>query len=329
MMRRLVLAVLLGLVAARSDAGELYYSTPGDPNSRNIYAVNENGGTPRVVLYGSEYPSGSIAGMTRFNHAGSNGQALVQAKPYSAPAADIQLVYRASNGQVITRPVTDLEGEGLNPYGDPELAQDDSFFSFRARDGAGRSTIWRLNVTVDQALAPDYVPPASFDDPRLHLVVDDPTNGAENHGHTWSPEGTRLAYLDTWMDAGGVGRISIRIKIMAAGSTDPLSHPRILDTLRETSIWAASLHWSPVSDQILNFSRDANGRNCGIWVCYADSPGVMTWVAKPITTKSKTQTVTEELRLPLWRPDGQRIACAYTKYTTNKLGTTTRSSSRR
>jgi hypothetical protein len=320
-MRRFLLALLLGLVAVPSYAGDVYYRTPGDSDSFNIYAVNENGGTPRVVLYASEYPYGSIAGITRFNHAGSNGQAMVQSKPFSAPAADIQLVFRAANGQVITKPVTLLEGAGLNPYGEPVLAQNDSFFSFRARDGAGRSTIWRLNVTVDQALDPGYIP-------RLHLVVDDLTNGSENHGHTWSPDGNRLAYLDTWTDAGGVTRISIRVKSMADGSTDPLTHMSILSTVKEANIWGALLRWSPVSDQILNFSLKAIGspiQNSGIWACYADSPGVMTWVAKPITTTTKTQTITEEVRYPRWRPDGQRIACAYSRYTTTtRTGSITR-----
>ena len=148
-MRRLLLALILGLASNVSEAGELYYRIPGDPNSRNIYAVDENGGTPRLILDATEYPLGSIAGMTRFNHAGSNGQALLQSKPYSAPAADIQLVYRALNGTVITLPVTALEGVGLNPYGPPFLAQDDSFFSFVARDSnAGRSTIWGLASTT-------------------------------------------------------------------------------------------------------------------------------------------------------------------------------------
>ena len=185
-------------------------------------------------------------------------------------------------------------------------------------------------MTVDQALAPDYIPPTSYYDPRLHLVVDDSTNGSEYHGHTWSPDGIRMAYLDTWTDAGGVSRISIRVKSMADGSTDPLTHMSILSTVKETSIWGAMLRWSPVSDQILNFSRESVGstiQNSGIWACYADSPGVMTWVAKPITTtnKTKTQTITEEVRYPRWRPDGQRIACAYSKYTTTtKTGSLTR-----
>jgi hypothetical protein len=105
-MRRLLLALILGLVPSMSEAGDLYYRIPGDPNSRNIYAVNENGGTTRLVLDAAEYPLGSITGMTRFNHAGSNGQALLQSKPYSAPAADIQLVYRALDG-TFSRPVFD------------------------------------------------------------------------------------------------------------------------------------------------------------------------------------------------------------------------------
>ena len=35
-MRRLLSALLIGLLATTSDAGEMYYRTPGDPNSGNI-----------------------------------------------------------------------------------------------------------------------------------------------------------------------------------------------------------------------------------------------------------------------------------------------------
>ena len=104
---------------------------------------------------------------------------------------------------------------------------------------------------------------------------------------------------------------------MADGSVDPLSHPRILDTTVASNNWASMLRWGPVSDQILNGSQDG-----GIWACFADSPGAMTWVAQPITTTSKKQTVVEMVSYPLWRPDGQQIACAYTKLTTTTSGTT-------
>jgi hypothetical protein len=317
-MRRLLFALLLSPLAAPSYAGDLYYRTHGDVNSRNIYAVNENGGTPRVVLGHSEYPDGSPVKMTRFNHAGSNGQALFQAD-YSA--GELQLIFRASNGQVVTRQVTNLAGGTFSLGKDfSALAQDDSFFSLRVKDvEAGRSMIWRLNVTVDEALDPGYVPPSSFDDPRLQLVVDDPTRGTENHGHTWSPDGTRMAYLDRWTDAAGVEWLSIRLKNAADGSVDPLTHPRILDSAIATNDWTSMLRWSPVSDQILNGSYDG-----GIWACYADSPGVMTWVARPLTTTVKGQTVNERVSYPLWRPDGQRVATAYTKLTTTKAGITTR-----
>lgn len=319
-MRRLLFLALAAsalTTATPAQAGDLYYRTPGDPNGGNIYAVNENGGTPRVVLGHSEYAAGYMATMTRFNHAESNGQALLQG---DVTTADLRLIYRASNGQVVVKPVTTLGGQAFDLFQAPVLAQDDSFFSFRTRDGAGCSTIWRLNVTVDEALDPGYIPPTSFSDIRLQLLVDDTTNGSENHNHTWSPDGTRMAYLDRWTDTSGVDRLSIRVKDLNDGAVNPLAHPRLLDTTAVGGNWAAMLRWSPVSDQILNGSQDG-----GIWACYADSPGAMNWVAQPITTTTKTQTVNERVSYPLWRPDGQRIATAYTKLTTTKkTGTTTR-----
>ena len=57
-MRRSYFAILLGFMAASAQAGEMYYRTPGDPNSGNIYAVNENGGTPRVCIVTPRTPSG-------------------------------------------------------------------------------------------------------------------------------------------------------------------------------------------------------------------------------------------------------------------------------
>jgi tetratricopeptide (TPR) repeat protein len=315
--RHFVLNLLAAaVIAAPARAGDLYYRTPGDPNSGNIYAVNENGGTPRLVLGHSEYAAGYTATMTRFNHAGSDGQALLQG---DVTTADLRLIYRAPNGQVVVKPVTSLGGQALALFQAPVLVQDDSFFSFRARDSAGRSTIWRLNVTVDEALDQGYVPPTSYLDTRFRLLVSDTTNGSENHNHTWSPDGTRMAYLDRWTDAGGVDQLSIRLKNVADGSVDPLTHARILDAFYATSNWTAMLRWSPVSDAILNGSQDGS-----IWACYVDSPGVMTWVARPITTTTKTQTINERVSYPLWRPDGQRIATAYTKLTTTKTGTTTR-----
>lgn len=117
-MRRLLLALLLGLVAAPSDAGEMYYRNLG--GSADVLAVSEATGATRAVLKGTEYTLGLQYGLTRFNHAGSNGQALVQGQ--SASLADIQLVYRLPNGTVVTKFVTKLGGNALKPSAAPQLA---------------------------------------------------------------------------------------------------------------------------------------------------------------------------------------------------------------
>lgn len=319
-MRRVFFTLLCGFATSSLNAGELYYRTPGDANSGNIYAVNENGGTPRVVLHASEYRPGGIVGVTRYNHVGSNGQALVQTKAYPAPA-DIELVFRAPNNAVISTPVTAFGAVNtLVPQTAAKVAQDDSFFSFRAV-GEGRRTIWRLNVSVDEALDPGYMPPTSFDDPRLQLLVDDGL--PQSHVHTWSPDGTRMAYYEVRTNASGVEMVAIRLKDMGNPSTNPTDHSVILQDVRATARWGALLQWSPVSDEVLNLSSTDDFTYAkAVWKCYADSPGVMTWVARPLLKKTKTKTVGECLEHPLWRPDGQRIAAGYMKYTTTKSGTT-------
>ncbi|WP_406697428.1 hypothetical protein V5E97_01090 [Singulisphaera sp. Ch08] len=137
-MRRLLLALLLGLVAAPSYAGDMYYRVVG---SSDIRAVSDNGGNSRVVLRSTEYKAGSLFGMTmtRYNHPGSNGQALLQG--YSPPDSvdapyDLQLIYRARDAVVVTRQVTRLGGNQPRPRTWNSLAQDDSFFSFAASDDA-------------------------------------------------------------------------------------------------------------------------------------------------------------------------------------------------
>ncbi len=156
-MRRLLLALLLGLVAAPSYGGDLYYNlqTSGD---YNVYAVAETGGSPRIVLSFTEYTGNRPAVVTNLNHATSNGQAFVRA---TGDVADIELLYRAADGTIKTNRVTDLGANTFKPFFKPDVTRDDSAFSFRAKDGQGNFALYRLNVSVDQALAPDYVPPTS------------------------------------------------------------------------------------------------------------------------------------------------------------------------
>jgi hypothetical protein len=110
-MRRLLLALAFGLVAATADAGDLYYTQTGD---RNVYAVSEAGGTPRVVLNGSEYGGGIASRPTRFNHVGSNGQAFLHPVT-TGQYTDTELLFRDATGAIATRKVTDLAANTLKP----------------------------------------------------------------------------------------------------------------------------------------------------------------------------------------------------------------------
>ena len=197
-MRRLLLALLLGLLAAPSYAGDLYYTQAG--SDRNVYAVNANGGTPRIVLNGAEYAGNMPHMATWRNHAGSNGQAFLHgtsSASYPNPS-ELELIYRAPTGAVVTKRVTDLGSAAspFKPYYSGGLAKDDSFFSVRAYDGQGTSCIYKLHVTVDESLAADYVPPNSYTDPRLELVhsgyLDPQTGYFEAFFHDWSGDGSRV-----------------------------------------------------------------------------------------------------------------------------------------
>jgi hypothetical protein len=314
-MRRLFLTLLIGFVTSASHAGTMYYKTTLD---RTVYSVADTGASPQVVIRASELPGGNAWYLTRHNHAASNGQALLMTQP------DLLLVYRA-NGVIVSRPVTAI-GTGqslkLSSGGAPALAQDDSFFSFRAGDqSTGRSTVWRLNVSVDDVLAPGYNPPTSFDDPRLQLVIEDWSNGdpnlQESFGHTWSPDGDRMAYMDNWRADDGSYFLSVRVKTAVPGDTGTATDVRLFDqAMGSTPAWYRMLQWSPVSDEILNCDDSGS-----VMAFFADSPGVRSWIAVRIQKVSKNQTVTEGLWGPVWRPDGQLIGAAYTKTTQSKSGT--------
>jgi hypothetical protein len=315
-MRRLFLTLLVGFMTSASHAGTMYYKTTVD---RTVYAVADTGGSPQVVIRASELPAGGTWCMTRHNHLASNGQALLMTQP------DLLLVYRAPGGAIVSKPVTAIgSGQSLKlpAYASPALAQDDSFFSFRAGDqSTGRSTIWRLNVSVDEVLAPGYLPPTSFDDPRLQLVIEDWSNGdpnlGENFSHTWSPDGARMAYMDNWLAANRSYFSSVRVKIAVPGDTGTATDVRLFDqAMGSTPAWYRMLQWSPVSDQILNCDDSGS-----VMAFFADSPGVRSWIAVRIQKVSKSQTVTEGLWGPVWRPDGELIGVAYTKTTQSKSGT--------
>ena len=320
-MRRLILTLLLSLAASASHAGTMYYQ---DLYTDAVYAVPDTGGTPQLVVADGEISVNvALICMTRHNHPGSNGQAI-----FAYGGGILYLVYRDASGAVVSKVVTALENDPvyrMSPGGSPALAQDDSFFSFRAsreESGIQWSTIWRLNVTVDEALDPNYVPPMTFDDPRLQLVVDN--NPAipgisENPSHSWSPDGTRMAYMDRWQAADGTPYVSVRVKEMWSGNLDPEADDRLFDVPLSESNWHYDIQWSPVDDRIIN--TDASGN---MMAFYADTPGLRTWIALARQTKIKTQSVTERVESSArWRPDGQLIGASYGRTTVTKRSTIT------
>ncbi|WP_406697426.1 hypothetical protein V5E97_01080 [Singulisphaera sp. Ch08] len=166
-------------------------------------------------------------------------------------------------------------------------------------------SIWRLNVTVDQALAPDYVPPSTYADPRLQLVLD---QGDPTAHHTWSPDGSRLAYRCSMAQPDGTRRLVVRLKGLMDGSDQVLG-----EWISDVS---TGFMWGPSGDRIVA------GNGLGdVWAFHADTPGLRTLLAPARTYKSGKDTITEEARYPRFRPDGGVIGISYYKSVTNKSGT--------
>jgi hypothetical protein len=315
-MRRLLLALFLGLVASSADAGELYYSLTTTTDN-NIYAVNEAGGVPHIVLHSTEYSGVKPTRVTRFNHVASNGQALIRSA--TVQSADIELLYRATDGTIVTRLVTNLGANTFKPYYKPHVAQDDSFFSLRSQDGQGNFALWRLNVSVDQALSPDYVPPTDYSDPRLKLLYSGYLNPQSGYvkalDHSWSADGSRVVYLDTWQQTNGTLVESFYVKRMSDGATTLLYQTPLVGS----NLPGTGLEWSPTSDQILQYINDGSG----IFVLYANSPGRKTWLIQSRSYISKNTIVTDQPSWGLWRNNGQGYAFALTRNIVPLRGTAT------
>lgn len=316
-MRPLLLTLAIGFAAAPSYAGDLYYiQTGGD---RNVYAVSVNADTPRIVLASSEYTGNVVRGVTRYNHAGSNGQAFLQTTGnslYNDPA-DIQLLWRGPDGAISTKRITDLSANTLLPYGFI-IAQDDSFFSLKVHDFQGRNAIYRLNVSVDQALAADYVPPTRYDDPRMTLVYSvflDPKVGPNSLQHDWSGDGTRLVYENNYVNSTGTFMTGYFVKRLSDGAT-VLLYETPYATSQSLGI---GLRWNPTSDQILQPYKDGSG----IFMLHADTPGLKTWALQRRTYKNKTTVYTDSPDRPLWRFDGQAFAFALERTVQPNGGTAT------
>jgi hypothetical protein len=209
-----------------------------------------------------------------------------------------------------------------------QLAQYDSFFSFRAFDPAGSvEYLVRLNVTVDEVLDPGYVPPADFNDPRLQVVIRHPyywltnsygtTNNSNTFGHAWNQDGTRLAYGIGEFDATGRKVFTVRVKALTPGyDTSPASDTVLIVTnptsgmVLDANWW----RWSPAagSDRLIG-QQFLGGALVSL---YTDSPGV-SQVTAPILTSypNKTTSIVETNAAPLWSPNGSMIAAGYTRET--------------
>jgi hypothetical protein len=311
----------------------------------NVFSVPDDGSAPPTQIL----PTLNVFvvdWVTNRPHAQAGGYALLAARKDGQVTIggttydylNLLLVTKdPATGNPVYHPVTNFGAAGpIFVYrGSPkahQLAQDDSFFSFRAEDLAGSiEYLYRLNVTVDQVLDPSYVPPTDFNDPRLQLVIRHPYYWLTNSygtvsnsnllGHAWNQDGTRLAYGFSDFDATGRLVGTVRVKALTPGyDPSPTNDTALVVTNPTTGMQldADWWRWSPApgSDRLIGQGAPFGGALVSL---YADSPGV-SQVTAPILTSypNKTTQVTESNSGPIWSPDGSMIAARYTKETSVK-----------
>jgi hypothetical protein len=297
-------AVVLGSLVSSANAADIYYKNPG---SSAVLAVDEAGGPVRTVLTAAEVGNFTVR-ITCQNHLLSNGQAFIRSND-----GDIELLYRAPDGTVHTKLVTDLAGNTPSPSGVADTTRDDSAFSFRTWDNVGNYRLYRLNVSVDEALAPDYVPPADYSDPRLELLVEGYLNPATGYGksydHAWDGTGTRVAYHDLYEASDGEIRTATRVLDLTAGTTTTL-----YDSEYGEITFGNGLDWNPASSEILLPYSNRQG----LFTLHADAPGVLTTLLPARSTTVKGKTTTDYASQGLWRPDGGKLAFTHVRITSHK-----------
>jgi hypothetical protein len=340
---RLVLALAaLGLLAPTAPAGQIYYAI-GVSGGSDVFSAPDDGSAPTTRALPT-VPL-DVDWTTNRRHAQAGGYALLACRKDGEVTIGGK-AYQVLNLVLVTkdrvtgnptyRPVTNFSAAGpmyinLSSRNAQQLAQDDSFFSFRAEDPANSvEYLCRLNVTVDQVLDPSYVPPSDFNDPRLQLLIRHPyywltnsygtTNNLSTFGHTWNQDGTRLAYGFAEFDATGRKVFTVRVKALTPGYDPSPANDTVLVVTNPTSgmvLDANWWRWSPVpgSDRLIG-QQFIGGALISL---YADSPGV-SQVTAPILTSypNKTTQVTESNEAPIWSPDGSMIAARYIRETSVK-----------
>jgi dipeptidyl aminopeptidase/acylaminoacyl peptidase len=151
---------------------------------------------------------------------------------------------------------------------------------------AVRSGIYSLNLAGAHSLirAVERVPGSSGKDGLRHAFS----------GAAMSPDGTQIAYVDTWFDAGQTGQT---LRVMDADGTDV----RVLVDGNATDRCGAmgQPSWSP------DGTRLAFGCHNGIWEVGADGSGLTQIIAKRL---GRSWAPINWFRSPDWSPDGTRIA---------------------
>lgn len=316
---RLALLAACLLMSTTARAGEIYYGRyTRNPSLFQFYWMDSNGQN-KAPVFSQGAPTLDDVGYSDTSHANydtafARGRLWLSIEWLPAPSGELRVFARDAGGRFVSRRVTDFTPDGMAVvdatwHAGPRWALDDGFISCRVIDRTVPDAVpylVRIAVSGDEIASAGFEPIPFSDpanptaiNPRIEVLVRD------GGGHAWSPDGTRLAYLD--YSTGG-----FRIKAVGplgtfAGPTEPAFDPVLVPA--GTFSYLGAIDWRPVagSDQLVFFGREqyrANSSRNGIFFAYANSRTTALFLENKYDSKTKA---TPAYRNPQWTADGNTI----------------------